>query len=339
MQETTNIAQQKPAYNLRVIPKVTVVGSGNVGATLAQRLLDKKLADITLLDIVPGRPQGLALDLRESQPLEGYPYSIVGTNDYADTVGSDVIVITAGLPRKPGMSRDDLLQVNGKIVIEVIQRSMALSPNAHLIVVTNPLDVMTYLAWQVSGLPAERVMGMAGVLDAARFRTFIGEALGVPPQDVSTLVLGGHGDLMVPLLSYTTVNGIPVRELLSESVLARLVQRTRDGGAEVVDLLKTGGAFYAPASATASMVEAILRNQSRLLTASAYLTGHYRLFDVFLGVPCRIGRTGIESVVELTLSAQEQEALASSAQSVRSHLEVALGLLAELSGRTALRVS
>jgi malate dehydrogenase len=310
-------------------PLVTIVGVGNVGSTLAQRLLDRQLAEVVLLDVVEGRPQGLALDLLESRPLASHVYPVRGTNDYGETAGSDLIVVTAGLPRKPGMSRDDLVQVNGRIVIEVVQRAIATSPEALMLIVTNPLDVMTYLAWQASGLPPERVMGMAGVLDSARFRTFIAQELQVPPQDVETLVLGGHGDLMVPLLSYTTVNGIPVTELISRPILEQMIQRTRDGGAEVVNLLKTGGAFYAPAAAIATMVEAILRPQTRVLPTSAYLTGQYQLFDLFLGAPCRIGRAGVESILTLPLSDGEQAALQTSANSVKQTLAAALPLLGE----------
>lgn len=308
-------------------PKVTVVGAGNVGTTLAQRLLQKDLSEVVLLDIVPDRPQGLALDLFESQTLEGYACGILGTNDYADTANSDVVVITAGLPRKPGMSRDDLVQVNGRIVIDVIKNAIATSPDAHFILVTNPLDVMTYLAWRVSELPAQRVMGMAGVLDSARFRAFIAKELHVPPQDVDTLVLGGHGDLMVPLLSYTTVSGLPIREWVTADTLDKMVQRTRQGGAEIVNHLKTGGAFYAPAAAVTTMVEAILHDQSRILPLSAYLTGQYGLYDLFLGVPGRLGRHGLEAILELPLTPEEQSALQASAAAVRQTLTLAQPLL------------
>ncbi|NEP17159.1 MAG: malate dehydrogenase [Leptolyngbya sp. SIO4C1] len=308
-------------------PKVTVVGAGNVGATLAQRIAYRNLAHVVLIDIIEGRPQGLALDLRESQPIEPGSYSITGTNDYADTANSDVVVVTAGLPRKPGMSRDDLVQTNGKIVIDVVRRAIAVSPQARFIIVTNPLDVMAYLAWRVSDLPSHRVMGMAGILDSARFRSFIAEALRVPAQDVQTMVLGGHGDLMVPLLSHTTVSGIPVEQLLEAAALERLVERTRNGGAEVVNHLKTGGAFYAPAASAAVMVEAIVRDRARLLPLSAHLDGQYGLSDVFLGVPCRLGCAGIEAILELQLADREQSALAASARSVQQTLQAALPLL------------
>ncbi len=310
------------------IPKITVIGAGNVGASLARCLLPQNLGHVVLLDIVEGRPQGLALDMAEAQPLEGYSYKITGTNNYQDTAGSQVIVITAGLPRKPGMSRDDLLKVNGGIILDVMAKALPHSPDAYFILVTNPLDVMTYLAWQTSGLPHSRVLGQAGVLDSARFRTFIAQALEVPSQDVSTMVLGGHGDLMVPLISYTTVNGIPLTELLPANKIQQLVERTRHGGAEIVSYLKTGGAFYAPAAATATMVAAILQNQSAILPVSTYLDGQYGLKDIYLGVPCRLNSKGVASVVELSLTADEQNALQASAKSVRQTLQKALKLFA-----------
>lgn len=306
------------------IPKITVIGAGNVGASLARCLLSQNLGHVVLLDIIEGRPQGLALDMAEVQPLEGYSYSITGTNTYQDTAGSQVIVITAGLPRKPGMSRDDLLKVNGSIILDVMAKALPHSPNAYFILVTNPLDVMTYLAWRTSGLPHSRVLGQAGVLDSARFRTFIAQALEVPPRDVSTMVLGGHGDLMVPLISHTTVNGIPLTRLLSATKIEQLVERTRHGGAEIVNHLKTGGAFYAPAAATASMVAAILQNQSSILPVSAYLDGQYGLRDIYLGVPCRLNSKGVASVVELSITASEKGALQTSAESVRKTLNKAL---------------
>jgi malate dehydrogenase len=309
------------------LSQVTVVGAGNVGSTLAQRLLERNLANVVLMDIVEGRPQGIALDLMESRGCEGHNRTIVGTNDYAATRESDIIVVTAGLPRKPGMSRDDLMQVNGKIVMETVTRALAYSPHACIILVTNPLDVMTYLAWQVSGLPSHRVMGMAGVLDASRFQTFIAMELGVPPRDVSAMVLGGHGDLMVPLPRYSTVSGIPVTELLPPATLAGLIERTRNGGAEIVQLLKQGGAYYAPASSVCVMVESILLNQSRILPVAAHLDGHYGLEDLYLGVPCRLGKKGVETILELTLSPQEQEALKCSAVAVKENLQQAVATL------------
>jgi malate dehydrogenase len=251
----------------------------------------------------------------------------VGTNDYQDTANSDLVVVTAGLPRRPGMSRDDLTQVNGKIVADTLRQALARSPQASVIVVTNPLDVMTYLAWKVSGLPSHRVMGMAGVLDSARFQTLIAWELGVPPQDVSALVLGGHGDLMVPLPRYTTVSGIPVTDLVSAPRLQALIERTRNGGAEIVQLLKQGGAYYAPAASVCVMVESILLNQRRILPLAAHLTGQYGLDDLYLGVPCRLGRGGIEAIVELTLTAEEQAALARSAAAVKEQLPPALAVL------------
>ncbi|WOD40037.1 malate dehydrogenase [Nodosilinea sp. E11] len=307
--------------------QVTVVGAGNVGSTLAQRLLERNLADVVLVDIVAGRPQGVALDLSQAAGSEGHNRTIVGTNDYQDTANSDIVVITAGLPRRPGMTRDDLTQVNGKIVVDTLRQALAVSPGASVIVVTNPLDVMTYLAWRVSGLPPQQVMGMAGVLDSARFQTFIAWELGVPPQDVSAMVLGGHGDLMVPLPSYTTVSGIPVAELMPASRLQALIDRTRNGGAEIVQLLKQGGAYYAPASSACVMVEAILRNQRRILPLAAHLTGQYGLEDLCLGVPCRLGQTGIEAILELSLTPTEQAALERSAAAVKEQLQQALALL------------
>ncbi|MDV3347537.1 malate dehydrogenase [Leptothoe sp. LEGE 181152] len=309
------------------IPKITVIGAGNVGASLARCLLAQNLGHVVLLDIVEGRPQGLALDMAEARPLEGYSYSITGTNDYPDTANSQVIVITAGLPRKPGMSRDDLLKVNGGIILDVMSQALPHSPDAHFILVTNPLDVMTYLAWQTSGLPPRQVIGQAGVLDSARFRTFIAQELEVPPQDVSTMVLGGHGDLMVPLISYTTVSGIPLTELMPLNKVQQLVDRTRHGGAEIVNHLKTGGAFYAPAAATATMVAAILQNQSAILPVSAYLEGQYGLKDIYLGVPCRLDHNGAASIMELSLTNDEQAALQTSAASVQQTLQKALSLL------------
>ncbi|MEO0825588.1 MAG: malate dehydrogenase [Cyanobacteria bacterium J06639_16] len=312
------------ALDCRWAPQVAIVGAGNVGSSLAQRIVEGGMANVVLLDVVAGRPQGIALDLMESAGLAGHTQQIIGTNDYADTEDSDVVVITAGLPRKPGMNRDDLLQINGKIVRDVVCQAIAHSPKAHLIVVTNPLDVMTYLAWQVSGLPHQRVMGMAGVLDSARFQTFIALELGVPPSDVSAMVLGGHGDLMVPLPHYSTVTGIPLPELLPPEVIARLTERTRHGGAEVVGHLKTGGAYYAPAASICKMVEAILHDQSRIMPISTYLQGQYGLDDVFIGVPCRLGCQGISQILELKLSEAEHQALHQSAQSVKTKTAKAL---------------
>ncbi|BAU44171.1 malate dehydrogenase [Leptolyngbya sp. O-77] len=307
--------------------RVAIIGSGNVGSTLAQRIAERNLANVVLLDIVDGRPQGVALDLLEARGIEGHDRQIVGTTDYAMTAGSDVVVITAGLPRRPGMSRDDLLKTNAAIVMEAAQKAIAQSPNAIFIVVTNPLDVMTYLAWKATGLPPERVMGMAGILDSARFQTFIALELGVSTADVSAMVMGSHGDLMVPLPRYSTVNGIPITELLDADTIARLVHRTRNGGAEIVELMQTGGAYYAPASSTCVMVETILLNKSRLLPIASYLRGEYRLRDIFIGVPTRLGCGGAESVLELQLSDSELKELHSSAAVVRQGIDRAMALL------------
>ncbi len=312
-------------------PRVTVIGAGRVGSTLAQRIAEKNLADVVLLDIVEGIPQGLALDLMEARGLELHHRKIIGTNNYADTTGSEIVVITAGFPRKPGMSRDDLLRTNAKIVVEAAKNAIAHSPDAILIVVTNPLDVMTYLAWQATGLPRARIMGMAGVLDSARFETFIAMELGVLPSDVKAMVMGSHGDLMVPLPRYATVNGIPITQLLDAATIERLIERTRNGGAEIVELMHTGGAFFAPASATCVMVESILLNQSRLLPVAAYLQGEYGLNDVFIGVPCRLGCGGIAEVLELSLTEEETQALHLSAESVRKNIDKAQEILTSVS--------
>jgi malate dehydrogenase len=312
-------------------PRVTVIGAGRVGSTLAQRIAEKNLADVVLLDIVEGIPQGLALDLMEARGLELHHRKIIGTNNYADTTGSEIVVITAGFPRKPGMSRDDLLRTNAKIVVEAAKKAIAHSPDAIFIVVTNPLDVMTYLAWQATGLPRARIMGMAGVLDSARFETFIAMELGVLPGDVKAMVMGSHGDLMVPLPRYATVNGIPITQLLDAATIERLIERTRNGGAEIVELMHTGGAFFAPASATCVMVESILLNQSRLLPVAAYLQGEYGLNDVFIGVPCRLGCGGIAEVLELSLTEEETQALHLSAESVRRNIDKAQEILTNVS--------
>ena len=296
--------------------KVTVVGAGNVGATLAQRLADRELGDVVLIDIIEGLPQGKALDLAESAPLEGFDCRLVGTNDYADTANSDVVVVTAGIARRPGMSRDDLLQTNAKIVSTVVSQVVRYSPNAYMIVVSNPLDVMVHVAKQVSGWPKQRVMGMAGVLDSARFRYFIAQELGVSVEDVHGFVLGGHGDTMVPVPRYATVNGIPITQLLSAEQIARLVQRTRDGGAEIVNYLKQGSAFYAPGAAIVQMVEALVKDKKRVLPAAAYLEGEYGLHDIYVGVPILLGAAGVEKVIEVELTAEERAALKRSAAAV-----------------------
>ncbi|MBW4514454.1 MAG: malate dehydrogenase [Timaviella obliquedivisa GSE-PSE-MK23-08B] len=301
--------------------KVSIVGAGNVGSTLAQRVAEKNLADVVLFDIVLGRPQGVALDLMEAAGIEGHSRKLTGTNDYADTVNSDIIVITAGLPRKPGMTRDDLLKTNAQIVRDAAIGAIAHSPNALIIVVTNPLDVMTYVAWQVTQLPTYQVMGMAGILDSARFQTFIALELGISPQAVNAMVLGSHGDLMVPLPAYSTVSGIPITELMDQGAIDRLIERTCNGGAEIVGLLQTGGAYYAPASSACLMVETILLNQPRILPVTAYLQGEYGLSDLFLGMPTRLGRAGIEKIFELTLTESEKDALSLSAQKVRQNID------------------
>jgi malate dehydrogenase len=321
MASTTNLPI--PCHSHRV----SIIGSGKVGSTLAHRIAQKNLADVVLLDVVEGMPQGIALDLMEAQGIEGHDCQIVGTNDYAETVGSDVVVITAGKPRQPGMNRDDLIQVNGKIVVDAAQKAIALSPDALLIVVTNPLDVLTYLAWQATKLPQRRVMGMAGILDSARFQAFIAMELGVCVSDVHAVVLGGHGDLMVPLPRYSTVSGVPITELMEAATIERLLERTRQGGAEIVELMKTGGAYFAPASSICVMVEAILRNQSRQVPVAAYLQGEYGLNDIFIGVPTRLGCRGIEKIVELELTDAEHSALHRSAESVRQNVQKAQEML------------
>ena len=297
--------------------KITIVGAGNVGATAAHWAAAKELGDVVLIDIIDGLPQGKALDLAESAPLEGFDCGLVGTNDYADTADSDVVVVTAGIPRKPGMSRDDLLQTNAKIVGDVVSQIVRYSPDAHLIVVSNPLDAMVYVAKQVSGWPKHRVMGMAGVLDSARFRYFIAQELGVSVEDVHGFVLGGHGDTMVPAPRYATVTGIPITQLLSAEQITRLVQRTRDGGAEIVNYLKQGSAFYAPGASIVQMVEAIVKDKKRLLPAAAYLEGEYGIHDVYVGVPVLLGAGGVEKVIEVELTPDEHAALKKSAAAVQ----------------------
>jgi malate dehydrogenase len=296
--------------------KITIVGAGNVGATAAHWAVIKELGDVVLLDIIDGLPQGKALDLAESAPLAGFDCGLVGTNDYADTADSDVVVVTAGIARKPGMSRDDLLQTNAKIVSDVVSRLVQYSPQAYMIVVSNPLDAMVYVAKQVSGWPKHRVMGMAGVLDAARFRYFIAQELGVSVEDVHGFVLGGHGDTMVPVPRYATVTGIPITQLLTSDQIARLVQRTRDGGAEIVNYLKQGSAFYAPGASIVQMVEAIVKDKKRILPAAAYLEGEYGIHDVYVGVPILLGAGGVEQIIEVELTPEEQAALQRSAAAV-----------------------
>ncbi len=302
-------------------PRVAVFGAGNVGATVAQRIVEKELAHVVLLDIVEGLPQGKALDMAEAAPVEGYEAKIVGSNNTTDVAGADLVVITAGIARKPGMSRDDLLATNAKIVGGIADAVKQHAPDAIVIVVTNPLDVMTWLTFDRTGFPPERVMGMAGVLDSARFRTFIAMELGVSSRDVEAMVLGGHGDSMVPLPRYATVGGVPLTALLPPDRIERLIQRTRNGGAEIVALLKTGSAYYAPASAVVAMAASILRDERRLLPACVRLDGQYGLRDVFAGVPVVLGDGGVEMVVELELAPDELNALHASAEEVRAAYE------------------
>jgi malate dehydrogenase len=297
--------------------KVTVIGAGNVGATTAQRIIETGLADVCLVDIVEGLPQGKALDLDEAAPVVGYDVRIVGTNDYADTADSKIIVVTSGLARQPGMSRDDLVAKNVAIVSSVVKQAAAVSPDAIIIVVTNPLDAMCHVAMRASGFPRERVIGMAGVLDSARFRTFIAAELEVSVRDVRAFVLGGHGDTMVPLPRYSTVGGVPITELMSAERIAELVDRTRNGGAEVVALLKTGSAFYAPAASVVEMIEAILLDRRRILPCAAYLQGEYGIDGLFVGVPVVLGHDGIEQIIEISLEPDEKAALDHSADAVR----------------------
>ena len=298
-------------------PKVTVVGAGNVGATAAQYIVERELADVVLTDVVDGLPQGKALDLLQAGPVHGYDCRITGANDYEPTAGSDIIVITAGLARKPGMSRDDLLLKNAEIVGGVVTETARRSPTAILIVVTNPLDAMAQLALRRSGFPKHRVIGMAGVLDSARFRTFIAQELDVSVENVTAFVLGGHGDTMVPLPRYSTVAGIPITELLPKDRLEALVTRTANGGAELVGLLKTGSAYYAPAASVVEMVEAILKDKKKVLPCTAYLEGEYGVKGLFVGVPVKLGRRGIEQILQITLSPDESAALGRSAAAVR----------------------
>jgi malate dehydrogenase len=297
--------------------KVTVIGAGNVGATAAQRIAEARLADVCLIDVVDGLPQGKALDLAEAAPLHYHDFAVRGTNDYADTAGSDVIVVTAGLARQPGMSRDDLLLKNSGIVRSVVGKAVERSPEAVVILVTNPLDAMVHVALDVTGFPRERVIGMAGVLDSARFRTFIAEELGVSATDVSAFVLGGHGDSMVPLPRFSTVAGIPLPELLSPERIEAIVQRTRNGGAEVVALLKSGSAFYAPASSVLHMVDSILNDRKRVLPCAVLLKGEYGIDGLVVGVPVVLGAGGMERIIEIKLTAEERAELKASADSVR----------------------
>jgi malate dehydrogenase len=297
--------------------KVSIVGSGNVGATAAHWIASKELADVVLIDIVEGVPQGKALDLLEAMPIEKRDSVITGTNDYADTANSDIVVITAGIPRKPGMSRDDLLNTNYKIMQDVVGKVVAASPNCILIVVSNPLDAMSQAAYKISKFNRNRVIGMAGVLDSARFRAFIAMELKVSVENVTAFVLGGHGDTMVPLPRYSTVAGIPITELIAPDRLKALVDRTANGGAEIVKYLKTGSAYYAPSAAATEMVEAILKDKKKILPCAAYLEGEYGIKGLFVGVPCKLGAKGLEEIIQIKLTAEEQAALQKSADAVK----------------------
>jgi malate dehydrogenase len=301
-----------------MVNKITVVGAGNVGATTAQRLAEKELARrVVMVDVAEGIPQGKGLDQWESAPIEGFDSRVIGTNGYEETAGSDIVVITAGIARKPGMSRDDLLNTNAGIVKQVSEQIKQTSPNAIIIMVSNPLDVMCYVALKVTGFPRERVLGMAGVLDTARYRSFLAEAADVSVRDIQAMVLGGHGDTMVPLISYTSVSGIPITQLLPKSTLDTIVDRTRNGGAEIVKYLKTGSAYYAPSAAAVQMCEAIVRDQKRILPCAAWLDGEYGMKELFLGVPCKLGRNGLEQIIEVELTDAERTELGKSAEAVR----------------------
>jgi malate dehydrogenase len=297
--------------------KVTIVGSGNVGATAAHWMAAKELANVVLIDIIEGVPEGKGLDLLEAMPIAKSDSHVLGTENYADTANSDIVVITAGVARKPGMSRDDLLNINHKIMKDVVGKVVQYSPNCILIIVSNPLDAMAQAAFKMSGFSRNRVIGMAGVLDSARFRTFIADELKVSVENVTAFVLGGHGDTMVPLPRYSTVAGIPITELMDAATIERLVQRTRDGGAEIVKYLKTGSAYYAPSAAVTEMVEAILKDKKKILPCAAYLDGEYGLKGLFVGVPCKLGARGIEEIIQIKLTAAEREALDKSAGSVK----------------------
>ncbi len=297
--------------------KISIIGAGNIGATAAHWAASKELGDIVLVDIVEGVPQGKGLDLFQAGPVEGFDSNITGTNDYEATADSDIVIITAGLPRKPGMSRDELLATNAKIVHECASQSAAKSPNAIIIVVSNPLDAMCTVAMRASGFPKNRVVGMAGILDTARYRAFLADAIGVSVEDIQALVLGGHGDAMVPLISYTTVSGIPVTQFLAKDKLDAIVKRTAGGGGEIVALLKSGSAYYAPSAAAVQMAEGILKDKKRLLPCAAYLEGEYGLSGLFVGVPVILGRDGIEKIVEVKLTEEENAALAKSAAGVK----------------------
>jgi malate dehydrogenase len=308
--------------NVLMRKKVTIVGSGNVGATAAHWIAAKELADVVLIDIIEGVPQGKGLDLLEAMPIEKRDSYVIGTNDYVDTANSDIVVITAGIPRKPGMSRDDLLNTNYKIMKDVVSKVVEHSPNCILIIVSNPLDAMAQAAYKLSGFSRQRVIGMAGVLDSARFRAFIAQELNVSVENVTAFVLGGHGDTMVPLARYSTVAGIPITELIDAETLQKLVQRTRDGGAEIVKYLKTGSAYYAPSAAATEMVEAILKDKKKILPCAAYLEGEYGVHGLYVGVPVKLGWAGIEQIIEIKLTPTEQAALDKSAEAVKELVAV-----------------
>lgn len=301
--------------------RITVVGAGNVGATVAQRIAEKQLAnEVILVDVIEGLPQGKGLDMYESAPIGPFDTKVVGTNGYEETADSAIVVITAGIARKPGMTREQLQETNAGIVKSVTQSVVAKSPQAILIVVSNPLDVMTYVAMKVSGFERHRVIGMAGILDTARFRTFIAMELGISVEDIQALVLGGHGDSMVPLVSYTTIAGVPITQFLDKPTIDRLVKRTRDGGIEIVNFLKTGSAYYAPAAAAVQMVEAIVKDKKRILPCSVYVQGEYGLRDTFIGVPIQLGKKGMEKVIEVSLTPEERAALQKSAEEVKANI-------------------
>lgn len=301
--------------------KIASIGAGNVGASVAQYCAELELGDVVLTDIVEGLPQGKALDLTEAGPIRGYSSMVTGTNDYADIAGADVVVITAGLPRKPGMTRLDLLEKNGNIISGICENIKKYAPDSVVIIVTNPLDVMVYLAHQKLGFPAERVIGMAGCLDSARMRSFVAMELGVSMKNVDTMVLGSHGDDMVPLPHYTTVSGIPITKLLPQDRIDAIVDRTRKGGAEIVNLLKTGSAYYAPGASAVRMVQAVIRDEKQLLPCAALLNGQYGLDDIFMGVPCVVGKDGVEKILELEISDADRESLHNSAKEVRSGID------------------
>lgn len=300
--------------------KISVIGAGFVGATAAHWAAEKELGDVVLVDIIEGMPQGKSLDLFQAAPIEGFDARVIGSNHYQETENSDVVIITSGVPRKPGMSREDLLEINKKIIESVISEVVKKSPQAILILVTNPLDTMTYLAFKKSGFPKQRVIGMAGILDTARFKAFIALELSVSVEDIQALLLGGHGDEMVPLPRYTTVSGIPLSQLLPKETIDRLVDRTRKGGGEIVNLLKTGSAFYAPSAAAIQMTEAILKDKKRILPCCVYLDGEYGLKDICFGVPVKLGTNGVESVIELQLTGEEKALVAKSAESVKKSI-------------------